>query len=396
MPRTVPIAGASLARAAECVVIGGGVMGCAVALRLAQAGVDVVVLERAVPGAEASSAAAGILAAQEEALAPGPLADLALASRARFAALADELRATTGIDIAYRAVGVTSLAADAASLAALRVRYAWQAERGLRVAWLDRAGLAELEPALAPDWLGGVHFADDHQLDPRPYVRALAQAAAQAGARFLTGQVVQGIDAHAGRVTGVRLDAGVIATRTVVVAAGSWSSLVPGVGLPPQTVTPLKGQIALLETRPPLVRGTIVLPGGYLVGRADGRVLVGSTMEPVGFDRRVTAGGLAHVLDLAIAAVPALADAPIVETWANFRPTTIDQLPILGPGPIDGLVLATGHFRHGILLSPITAEITRDLVVNGAVNGAVSGGASHPKDTDLAPFAWSRLGGATA
>jgi glycine oxidase len=144
-------------------------------------------------------------------------------------------------------------------------------------------------------------------------------------------------------------------------------------------VRPIKGQIAQLGSSPAAVRGTIVLPGGYLVGRADGRVLVGSTMEPVGFERHVTAGGLAHVLGLALRAVPALASAPVLETWANFRPTTADELPLLGPGPLGGLVLATGHFRHGILLSPITAELVRDLVVNGRC------------ERELAPFSWRRL-----
>jgi glycine oxidase len=142
----------------------------------------------------------------------------------------------------------------------------------------------------------------------------------------------------------------------------------------------MRGQIAQLDTRPPAVRGTIVAAGGgYLVGRADGRVLAGSTMELVGYEKHVTAGGLRHVLDVAIRLAPALADAPLTDTWSNFRPATDDRRPILGPTHVPGLLVATGHFRNGILQSPITAEIVRDLVVHSRAA------------FDLAPFAASRL-----
>jgi glycine oxidase len=354
-----------VSRETDCVIIGGGVMGCSIALRLSQAGVRTTVLERSIPGAEASSAAAGILAGQEESEGPGPLTTLSIASRARFAALAEELRALTGIDIAYRKVGVLSLAATAADEERLERRYGWQRDAGQRLEWLRGRELAACEPHLAPGWRSGLYCPDDHQLDPRPYARALSQAAAAAGARFVTGAYVRRVVHDGTRVQGVELDGERIEAAHVVVAAGSWSSLVEGITLPPSTVKPVRGQIVLCETRPPAVRGTIVSPGGYVVGRADGRVLCGSTMEQAGYDRSVTAGGLAHVLGLALAIVPSLASAPVIETWANFRPTTDDHLPILGEANIRGLVFATGHFRNGILLSPITAEIVRDLVTTG-------------------------------
>jgi glycine oxidase len=366
----------------DVIVIGGGVMGTSIAWRLAQAQVSTTVLERAIPGAEASSAAAGILAAQEEAEGPGPLAELALASRARFPALADELRAATSVDIAYRPVGLVSLAESADAEARLEARYGWQRQRGRVVKWLRGAELRAVEPGVAAEFEAGLHFPDDHQLDPRPYGRALAIAAERAGVRFHTGAVVRRIVHEGGRVVGVDTDAGRMSAGHVVLAAGSWSSLVEGTGLGHQAVRPMRGQIARLETRPPAVRGTIVGPGGYLVGRADGTVLAGSTMELAGFDKSVTAGGLAHVLGSALKMVPALATAPVVETWANFRPTTGDRLPILGPGQTPGLWLATGHFRNGILLSPITAEIVRDLITTGTASCGV----------DLEPFGRARLG----
>jgi glycine oxidase len=182
------------------------------------------------------------------------------------------------------------------------------------------------------------------------------------------------------RVVGVEVEGEVHACRHVVVAAGSWSSLVEGAALPPRSVRPMRGQIAQLETRDPPVRGTLVGPGGYLAGRPDGRLLAGSTMELVGYDKRVTAGGLRHVLDVALRFVPSLAEAPVTDTWANFRPTTADQLPVLGPvAELDGLLLATGHHRNGILLSPSTADVIAELVVGGR------------SSVDLAPFAPARL-----
>jgi glycine oxidase len=364
------------------VVIGGGVMGCAVAWRLAAAGASVRVLERAVPGAEASSAAAGILAAQEEAEGPGPLFELCLASRARFPAVVAELQSEVGMDVGYRPTGLLSVAATDAEADALETRYGWQRERGLRVEWLRGTNVQAAEPALDPRFQAALSFPDDHQLEPRAYLKALSLAAMRAGATFTTGAQVRRIVTEGDRAIGVELDGETVAAETIVVAAGSWSSLVPGAGLPARAVRPMRGQIVQLETRPPAVRGTIVAPGGYLVGRADGRLLVGSTMEHAGYDRRVTAGGIHHVLDLALTLAPSLRDAPVTETWANFRPTTPDRLPALGLAPVRGVVVATGHFRNGILLSPITALVVRSLVLEGKA----------PDGMDLAAFRPDRAG----
>jgi glycine oxidase len=351
-------------RTADCIVIGGGVIGCAAALRLAQAGVRTLVLERAIPGAEASSAAAGILAAQEEAEGPGPLADLCLASRALFPSLAAELTDLTGVDVGLRQTGVLSVCRDAGDERRLEARYAWQRELGLRLRWLRGDDVRAAEPALAPRFPAALQFPDDGQVDARALARALSLAAARAGAEFMTGAHVRRVVADGGRCAGVEVEGAELAAPRVVIAAGSWSSLVEGGGLGARTVKPMRGQIVQLETRPPAVRGTIVSPrGGYVTGRADGRVLCGSTMEHAGFDKRVTAAGLRGILDVALDLCPSLAEAPVTETWANFRPTTADQLPILGPAPVAGVLLATGHFRNGILLAPITGEIVRALVL---------------------------------
>jgi glycine oxidase len=171
-----------------------------------------------------------------------------------------------------------------------------------------------------------------------------------------------------------RLDAG-----AVVLAAGSWSLLVEGSGLPPGSVRPVRGQIAVIDTRPPLLSRVVFSGRGYVVPRADGRLLCGSTMEEVGFEKAVTAGGLRQVLDIALEIAPVLEKAPVVETWANFRPASPDGEPILGPGTIPNLFHATGHTRNGILLAPITAD---------AVSAAILGDAPP---VDLAPFSPARL-----
>ena len=359
----------------DIVIVGGGVMGCGIALRLAQAGARVVVLERSVPGAEASSAAAGILAAQEESDAPGPFHELGMRSRALFPALAEELRAATGIDIGHRRCGVLRACLTESHETEARARYAWQS--GTR--WLRGADLRAVEPHLGDAVRSGLHFPDDAQVEPRSYLRALSLAAAGAGATFRTGGYVRRILREGGRVTGVDVDGEIVAAGAVVVAAGSWSSLVEGAGPAARAVRPMRGQIVLVETRPPAVRGVVTGPGGYVVGRSDGRVLCGSTMELAGYDKAVTAGGLRHVLDTALALVPSLAGAPVLDTWANFRPFTDDKLPILGETPVAGLYLATGHFRNGILLSAITAEAMRDVVLGRAPS------------VDLRPFSPARL-----
>lgn len=364
---------------ADVVVVGGGLMGCAVALRLRQAGASVLVLERALPGAEASSAAAGILAPQMEAEGPGPFLDLCLRSRALYPAFAEELRALTGVDVMYAPSGVLRAAFDDAGAQHLEATAAWQRAVGLRAELLDGTEARALEPTLSPAAVAGLHFPDDHQVDNRLLVRALVMAAARAGARFRTG-AVRGVVSEGGRAVGVDVDGALVrAGRAVVIAAGSWSGLVGGAALDPRAVRPARGQMVQLQARLPPFRHILVSEKGYLVPRADGRVLAGSTMELVGFDKQVTAGGLARILEMLLELCPALADVAVDSTWAGFRPWTEDRLPVLGPGPLEGLVLATGHFRNGILLTPITARLVAQVVLG------------ERPSVDLAPFSHARF-----
>src|SRR5512141_899746 len=363
----------------DVVVIGAGVQGCAVALRLRQAGKDVVVLERSIPGAEASSAAGGILSPGVEAVEPGPFYDLCRASLSRYARFARELEAETGLHVGYRDGGTLEVALDDQHAQLLAARAERLERHQMPAEILDDAAARRLEPGLSPQTRGALFFPDEASIDPRLLSRALYLAAHGAGARFQTGEVHR-IVHDQGRVIGVDHETGRIEADDVVLAAGAWSALVEGSGLRRGTVRPVRGQIALLDTRPRLLSRVVFSGKGYVVPRADGRVLCGSTMEEVGFERAVTAGGIRAVLELAIEIAPQLAHAPLLDTWSSFRPASPDGWPILGAGSVPGLWYATGHTRNGILLTPITAE---------AISAAVLGSAPP---VDLRPFSPARLG----
>ncbi len=358
-------------RTARVVVIGGGIVGSLIALRLADAGCDVQVLERTAPGAEASSHAAGILAAQSEATGPGALFDLAMESRALHASLADELRGRTGVDVGFERHGVLDVARGAEA-DALVAKHAWQTARGLSVEVLDAKGLRAKEPGLAAGFERGVWFPEDACVDPARLVKAIVTAAARAGVTFRSGVTARRVLLEHGRAVGVDTDDGAVEGDAVVLAAGAWSGLVEqGLGNP-ASVRPARGQIVEFETSVPPLRGVVFANGGYVVPRADGRVVAGSTLEFVGYRRGVTADGLAKVLAVATRTVPSLGEATVARTWSNFRPFTDDKVALVGTRGIEGLVVATGHHRSGILLGPVTAEIVRDLVVRGNTRHAIA------------------------
>jgi glycine oxidase len=352
---------------AGAVIVGGGVMGCASALALASAGVPTVVLERGVPGAEASSAAAGMLGAELESHRAGPFFDLCLASRARFGALAATLRELTGIDVEWRACGAVRVAMGEADEAKLEREVQAQRDAGFAVELLGREAAIAREPALGPSVRAAALFANDSRVDPPSFLRALRIAAEKKGARFESGRLVKRVVVEDGLARGVELEDGAIVPAShVVIAAGSWSGLVAGAPIARGAVRPARGQIVELRVPSPFLRGLVSGPRAYLSPRDDGRVLVGSTLEFVGFEKLVTAGAVATLLAAAIEMVPRLEGAELGRAWSNFRPFTNDELPLIGPTDVKGLVLATGHYRNGILLSPITAEIVRALVMDEA------------------------------
>lgn len=348
-------------------IIGAGVMGCTTALALAERGAEVVVLERAVPGAEASSAAAGILGAQAELHGPGDGDSAALFVRARAAweAWAAAIREASGIDVGYRASGVLRVALTEAEGAALAREVEWQTSLGLRASLLDAAAARAVEPELAGSVAAASYFPDDAQVDPPALLRALMVSLARsARVAVRAGATVRSLLVERDRCAGVALDDGELRADATVLAAGSWSSLVPGVPPALPTVRPVRGQMVLLDERPPRVKSIVFGAGSYVVPRGDGRVLCGSTMEHAGFRKEVTAAGVHAVLSGALACVPSLGAAQLAGTWSNFRPYAAGGA-LVGASPLAGLFVATGHHRNGILLSKLTADAVAMAVIAG-------------------------------
>lgn len=349
------------------VIVGGGVMGCATALELANRGVrDIVILERAVPGAEASSAAAGMLAAQIESRDDAELGHFVQAREA-YSAWALALREATGIDIGHRRSGVLAVARTEADLARMRGEVDAQRARGLRAEIVDAPGARAIEREVSESIAGAAYYPDEAQVDPPQLLRALVVAATRAGVTMRSGTTVSTLLTEGGRCVGVQLAPREI-TRAdaVILAAGSWSSLVPGVPEELPRVRPVRGQLVQLEERPPRA-STILFEGhAYVVPRGDGRVICGSTMEDVGHRREVTAAGVQGILAAAIAVAPRLGEAELIRSWCNFRPSVASATgaPLIGPSPLPGLFLATGHHRNGILLAKATADSVTSAVLS--------------------------------
>lgn len=356
----------------RAIIIGAGVMGSASALELAQRGVDVVLLERAVPGAEASSAAAGMLGAQLESHAAGLDAgegasrefQFFLRARQSYAAWAGELRETTGIDVGYRVSGAIEVALTDAQAEALGARVRFHAAHGARAEMLDARAALAVEPALTESTLAAAYFPDEAQVEPERLLRALSVAVSRHPRISLrTGVEVDRVLVEGGRAIGVALRNETLHGDVVILAAGSWSSLVAGVDAARVDVQPVRGQLLQLDERPARVRTIVAGSGTYVVPRGDGRIVCGSTLEFVGFQRQVTAGGIHRVLDGAIGLVPSLAGAAFSHAWSSFRPFSKTEKPLIGQSALAGLVLATGHHRNGILLAKTTSEAVRDAVL---------------------------------
>lgn len=353
----------------DVVVVGGGVIGLSAAWRLAGRGLDVVVVDPD-PGGGASWAAAGMLAPVTE-LRYGEEALLALnlASRDRWPAFAEEVAEASGRDPAFRPCGTVLVARDRDDREALDDLGHYMEELEVRVERLRSRELRELEPALAPTVAGGLFAPDDHQVDNRALVGALIAACANTGVAVVRRRVTA-LDVGGGRVRGVELEDGAtISSGTVVVAAGSWSAGIAGVPAGAIPVRPVKGQVIHLQgpADPPLATRTIRGLEVYMVPRADGRIVVGASVEERGFETTVTAGAVLDLLREAYALLPGLTEVELLEITAGLRPGSPDNAPLIGPGPLEGLVVAAGHHRNGILLTPVTADAVTALIADGAL-----------------------------
>ena len=350
----------------DVIVVGGGVIGLMSAWRLAQAGASVQLFERGQPGAEASAAALGVLTPQAADGRPDDFLQLTQASLALYPSLAADLRAQTDMDIELRDEGMLYVALDAGEVEALQEAQQTQQSAGVPTQWLSAREARALEPILDARIEGALFFTATRQVNNPLLCQALIVAATRVGVKIHTGQTVTRVLRDGYGITGIQVGATHHAAEWVVLAAGSWSGQIENVNLP---VRPMKGQALALEA--PVgslasgIRHILDSSAGYVVPRRDGSLLIGATVEDVGYDKQNTVTGVQKLLADAVRFVPALKEAKIRSSWAGLRPCSADGLPLIGPVPdCAGFIAATGHYRNGILLAPITAQLVTEWVTN--------------------------------
>ena len=361
-------------------IVGGGAIGCSIAYHLAGAGQQVTLLERTAVAAEASSAAAGMLAPVAESDEPGAFLDLAVAGLRAFQEDAAAIEAVSGLSVEYVPSGIVRTATDEKRALSLQARTRWAKSAGLPVRWLEADELRRLEPSIAGSVRGGLDSPEEGHVNPRRLTVALAQGAARRGARLREGADVEGLVLRGDEVAGVRLTSGeLVAADVVVLAGGAWSRVL-GRGAAELAVHPVLGQYVIVRSVPCPFRRVLYGEHVYLLPRPDGTIYVGATEEPEsGFLKRVTAEGVRSLLNAAADLVPQIDRAEFVSVGAGLRPGSGDRMPLLGlVRTIGGLAVAAGHFRNGILLSLISGRLLTELLVYGRTS------------MDLSPFAPDR------
>ncbi len=357
----------------DVVIVGGGVIGCSIAYSLRKAGVAVTVVDQGEIGAEASSAAAGLLAPLGSLAGPGPFADLLLASFVLFPQLVPELEEASGIHMEYEQTGALRVVRNPKHVSNLRKRMkAWQ-PLGLQMRWLTGEEARQFEPTLAPDVCAALYAPEESQIKAPQVVKAFARAAANLGATLRSHTRITGIQSQYGRVTALETAQGeTIACQQLVVASGAWSSQWSDWLHIELAVVPQRGQILSLRQPAPPLRHIIFGEAAYLAPKQDSTVVVGATKEEVGFDKHLTAGGIAWLLSTASRLIPSLEQSAIEQMWAGLRPKTPDNLPVLGQAPgWENVTLATGHGSVGIMLSAITGQTLAELLVTGVASALI-------------------------
>ena len=351
----------------DVAVAGGGLIGGSIALELARAGLRVGLFDRQEPGQEASWAGAGILSPAPESAAMISLVPLAKASMAIYPAFVRMVEEMSGQSVGYRPKGTLQAIFARDAREELSTVIALHHGLGLKAEPLRAADARELEPALSEELEAAVWRPEEASVDNRALTQAVLEAARRSGVQFFTGSEVEAIWREGGRCVGLHLKNEKVEAQWTVVAAGCYSANIEGVAAY-APVRPAKGQMIALRADDLNIERVLWSEKIYLVPRNDGRILAGATVEYTGFEKGLTAGGLEKILAGTIELAPGLANARVQETWAGLRPDSPDHLPILGPTELDGLLIATGHFRGGILLTPITAQLVREWVTQQRVS----------------------------
>ncbi|HEV7700618.1 MAG TPA: glycine oxidase ThiO [Pyrinomonadaceae bacterium] len=351
----------------EVLIVGGGVIGLAIARKLHRRGVnDITIIDKGTCGHEASWAAAGMLSPQAETDEAGPFLDLCLRSRDLYPQFADELLNEAGVDIELDRKGTLALAFDDDDGRRLLDRLHWQRDAGLDVETMSAEEIIKLEPNLSALIQFGVYFPNDWQVENRRLIEALRRYAEINGIRVLENTAVDRLIVDDIRVIGATTANSAIHAGSTILATGAWTSLIKmGDAAMPVKIEPVRGQIVCLQSRPGLLEHVICTHRGYLVPRRDGRILAGSTSENVGFDASTTSEALTSLTEMVKKIVPA-EPLEIIDHWGGLRPFAADGLPLLGGlSGLDGLMVATAHYRNGILLAPLTAAIVADKLIDG-------------------------------
>ena len=352
----------------DVIIIGGGVIGLSIARCLHRSGCRrIVVLERGACGRESSWAAGGMLGPQAETDRADQFFEVCSASRDLYPALSEELLDETGVDIELDRSGTMYLAFDEQDVAEITKRFTWQKAAGLAVEELSADDARRAEPFISPDVRGALYFGNDWQVENRFLLDALKRYANLNGIEIRENCTVDRLVVEGDKVVGAETDAGPIFAEHTVIATGAWTSLIKiGVADMPFRVEPVRGQMVVFRTAKQLFRRVIYSPRGYIVPRLDGRVLAGSTSERAGFDRSLTDSAAISIRDMASEIAPSTSTLATVDHWSGLRPFAMDGLPVIGGiSGLDGLMVATAHYRNGILLAPFTADIVTASILNG-------------------------------
>ena len=351
----------------DVVIAGGGLIGGAIALELAQAGLRIGLFERGEPGREASWASAGILSPAPESPGTIPMVPLGKASMNLYSGFVANVEEISGQNVGFRPFGTMDALFSRDAPRDLSTLIALHHGLGLKAEPLRPEDAREIEPALSPDVEAAALRPEEASVDNRALTRAVLESARKSGAEIFPEHAVDAIRREGGRCTGLRVRGENVVAKWTVIAAGCFSGNIAGAEAY-APVRPAKGQMVSLRADEIKIERVLWSEKVYLVPRNDGRILAGATVEYVGFDKQVTAGAVNKILSDAIELAPGLANARIEETWAGLRPDSPDHLPILGPTDLEGLLMATGHFRSGVLLTPITARMVREWITEQRVS----------------------------